>query len=79
MFEPFIDQIVSCVEETIYLSSIKVSQLFDSPNLMKILQISTKTRDVTRVVDGVQFGDLIEFVDMDFVNHVAKVNGAPVF
>ena len=30
----------------------------------------------TRVIGGVQFGDLIEFVDMDFVNRVAKVNGA---
>ena len=27
-------------------------------------------------VDGVQFGDLIEFVDMDFDNRVLKVNGA---
>jgi hypothetical protein len=56
---------------TIYLrlSSIKVSQLFNSPNLMKILRISTKN---TRVIGGVQFGDSIEFVDMDFVNRVAK-------
>ena len=29
-----------------------------------------------RVVDGVQFGDLPEFVDFDFVAQVARVNGA---
>jgi hypothetical protein len=28
------------------------------------------------VVNGVQFGDLVEFVDFDFVARVAKVNGA---
>ena len=33
----------------------------------------------TRVIGGVQFGDLIEFVDMDFVNRVAKVNGAALW
>lgn len=30
----------------------------------------------TRVVDGVQFGDLIEFCDFDFIARVARVNGA---
>ncbi|KAF9005171.1 aminopeptidase [Cyathus striatus] len=32
-----------------------------------------------RVVNGVQFGDLIEFVDIDFVTRVAKVNGAALW
>ncbi|KAF5376452.1 hypothetical protein D9615_008595 [Tricholomella constricta] len=32
-----------------------------------------------RVVDGVQFGDLIEFVDFDFVARVARVNGAALW
>jgi hypothetical protein len=30
----------------------------------------------TQVVDGVQFGDLIEFVDFDYIARVAAVNGA---
>ena len=30
------------------------------------------------VINGVQFGDLVEFVDFDFVARVAKVNGAVV-
>lgn len=33
----------------------------------------------TRVVNGVQFGDLIEFVDFDFTSKVAKVNGAAIW
>jgi hypothetical protein len=33
----------------------------------------------TRIVDGVQFGDLIEFVDIDFTTRVAKVNGAAIW
>ncbi|KAG6825937.1 hypothetical protein H0H92_001806 [Tricholoma furcatifolium] len=33
----------------------------------------------TRVVDGVQYGDLPEFVDYDFVSRVAKVNGAALW
>lgn len=33
----------------------------------------------TRVVNGVQFGDLIEFVDFDFTSRVAKVNGAALW
>jgi len=33
----------------------------------------------TRVVNGVQFGDLIEFVDFDFTAQVAKVNGAAIW
>jgi len=33
----------------------------------------------TRVVDGIQFGDLIEFVDFDFTARVAKVNGAALW
>jgi hypothetical protein len=32
-----------------------------------------------RVVNGVQFGDLIQFVDFDFVARVAKVNGAALW
>lgn len=31
------------------------------------------------MIGGVQFGDLIEFVDMDFVTRVAKVNGAALW
>lgn len=33
----------------------------------------------TQVVDGVQLGDLIEFVDVDYVARVAKVNGAALW
>ena len=33
----------------------------------------------TGVIGGVQFGDLIEFVDMDFVNCVAKVIDAALW
>jgi hypothetical protein len=33
----------------------------------------------TQVVDGVQFGDLIEFVDFDYIARVAKVNGAALW
>jgi hypothetical protein len=33
----------------------------------------------TRIVDGVQFGDLIEFVDFDYVARVAKVNAAALW
>jgi Peptidase family M28 len=33
----------------------------------------------TQVVDGVQFGDLIEFVDFDYTARVAKVNGAALW
>src|SRR5215468_10755852 len=33
----------------------------------------------TRVVDGVQFGDLIDFVDFDYMARVAKVNGAALW
>jgi hypothetical protein len=33
----------------------------------------------TRVVDGVQFGDLIEFVDFEYIARVAKVNGAALW
>jgi hypothetical protein len=33
----------------------------------------------TQVVNGVQFGDLIEFVDFDYVARVAKVNGAALW
>jgi hypothetical protein len=31
------------------------------------------------VVNGVQFGDLIEFVDFDYTARVAKVNGAALW
>jgi len=33
----------------------------------------------TRIVNGVQFGDLLEFVDIDFTTRVAKVNGATIW
>ncbi len=33
----------------------------------------------TQVVDGVQFGDLIEFVDFDYLARVAKVNAAALW
>ena len=33
----------------------------------------------TQVVNGVQFGDLIEFVDFDYIARVAKVNGAALW
>jgi Peptidase family M28 len=33
----------------------------------------------TQVVDGVQFGDLIDFVDFDYVARVAAVNGAALW
>jgi hypothetical protein len=33
----------------------------------------------TRVVNGVQFGDLIQYVDFDYVARVAKVNGAALW
>jgi hypothetical protein len=33
----------------------------------------------TQVVDGVQFGDLIEFVDFDYIARVAAVNGAALW
>jgi Peptidase family M28 len=33
----------------------------------------------TQVVNGVQFGDLIEFVDFDFIARVAKVNAAALW
>ena len=33
----------------------------------------------TRVVNGVQFGDLPEFVDFDYIARVAKVNGAALW
>ncbi|HEX6520123.1 MAG TPA: M28 family metallopeptidase, partial [Streptosporangiaceae bacterium] len=33
----------------------------------------------TQVVNGVQFGDLIEFVDFDYVARVTKVNGAALW
>jgi hypothetical protein len=33
----------------------------------------------TQVVDGVQFGDLIEFVDFDYTARVARVNGAALW
>jgi hypothetical protein len=33
----------------------------------------------TQVVDGVQFGDLIEFVDFDYMARVAKVNAAALW
>jgi hypothetical protein len=33
----------------------------------------------TQVVDGVQLGDLIEFVDFDYIARVAKVNGAALW
>ncbi len=33
----------------------------------------------TQVVDGVQFGDLIEFVDFDYTARVAKVNAAALW
>jgi Peptidase family M28 len=33
----------------------------------------------TRVVDGVQFGDLPEFVDFDYMARVARVNGATLW
>ena len=33
----------------------------------------------TRVVNGVQLGDLIQYVDFDFVARVAKVNGATLW
>ncbi|HEU5334294.1 MAG TPA: M28 family metallopeptidase [Actinocrinis sp.] len=32
-----------------------------------------------QIVDGVQFGDLIEFVDFDYTARVAKVNGAALW
>lgn len=32
-----------------------------------------------RVVDGVQFGDLIDFVDFEYVTRVARVNGAALW
>lgn len=32
-----------------------------------------------RVVNGVQFGDLLEFVDFNFTARVAKVNGAIIW
>ncbi|HZX03882.1 M28 family metallopeptidase [Kribbella sp.] len=33
----------------------------------------------TRVVDGVQFGDLIEFVDFDYIARVTRVNAAALW
>jgi hypothetical protein len=33
----------------------------------------------TRLVNGVQFGDLIEFCDFDFIQRVAKVNAAAIW
>jgi hypothetical protein len=33
----------------------------------------------TQVINGVQFGDLIEFVDFDYTARVAKVNGAALW
>ena len=33
----------------------------------------------TQVVNGVQFGDLIEFVDFDYIARVARVNGAALW
>jgi hypothetical protein len=33
----------------------------------------------TRIVNGVQFGDLIEFCDFDFIQRVAKVNAAAIW
>jgi hypothetical protein len=33
----------------------------------------------TQVIDGVQFGDLIEFVDFDYTARAAKVNGAALW
>ncbi len=33
----------------------------------------------TQVVNGVQFGDLIQFVDFDYIARVAKVNGAALW
>ena len=33
----------------------------------------------TRVVNGVQFGDLIEFMDFDYLARVAAVNGAALW
>jgi len=33
----------------------------------------------TQVVNGVQFGDLIEFVDFDYIARVAAVNGAALW
>jgi hypothetical protein len=33
----------------------------------------------TRVVNGVQFGDLIEFMDFDFLHRVVKVNAATIW
>ncbi|KAF8907065.1 peptidase M28 [Gymnopilus junonius] len=33
----------------------------------------------TRLVNDVQFGDLLEFVDIDFTTRVAKVNGAAIW
>jgi len=33
----------------------------------------------TQVIDGVQFGDLIEFVDFDYIARVAAVNGAALW
>ena len=33
----------------------------------------------TQVVNGVQFGDLIEFVDFDYIARVVKVNGAALW
>jgi Peptidase family M28 len=33
----------------------------------------------TQVINGVQFGDLIQFVDFDYIARVAKVNGAALW
>jgi hypothetical protein len=33
----------------------------------------------TRIENGVQFGDLIEFVDVDYITRVARVNGAALW
>jgi hypothetical protein len=33
----------------------------------------------TQVVNGVQFGDLIQFVDFDYIARVARVNGAALW
>jgi hypothetical protein len=33
----------------------------------------------TRIVDGVQFGDLIEFCDFDFVQRVGRANAAAIW
>ena len=63
------------MEETIYP---RFSQPYDSPNLMKTF---ARQHQNTTVIGGVQFGDLIEFVqvDMDFVNRVANVNSAALW